>query len=265
MAVLVGLVMGDAWRDIFRLGLEREELSYVLLAPVVIAWLSWSRRRQLARCRVRGEWAGMAILVGGYGIYWYGFLADPVLWRAGAVVAVVGGVVSILGCEILIAALPAFIAAVFLIPVSPNGRYRLAEPLQTATAAATQMVCDLVGIYVDRTGNLLSINGVEVSVAEACNGMRMILTLFLVCYVVAFTSPLRPYLRVALLAASPVIAIVTNVARLVPTVWLFGHAELRTAELFHSWSGWGMTVVAFLLLMWGCAALQLILDRAAKA
>jgi exosortase len=264
MAVMVGLVTGDAWRDIFRLGLEREELSYVLLAPVVITWLFWSRRHQLARCRVRGEWAGMAILLGGYGIYWYGFLADPVLWRAGAVVAVVGGVLSILGSEVLMASLPAFVAAVFLIPVSPNGRYRLAEPLQNATAAATQTVCDLLGIYVERTGNLLTINGVEVSVAEACNGMRMILTLFLVCYLVAFTSPLRPYLRVALLAASPVIAIVTNVARLVPTVWLFGHSELETAERFHSLSGWGMTVVAFVLLMGGCAALQSILDKAAK-
>ena len=37
-----------------------------------------------------------------------------------------------------------------------------------SAAAATQTICDLTGMYVDRSGNLLSINGVDVTVAEAC-------------------------------------------------------------------------------------------------
>jgi len=262
VAATAVLVMGDAWLNTIRLGINNEELSYVLLAPIVITWVAWSRRSRLAECWLRGEWVGLAVLVGGYAVYWYGFHADPVLWRAGAVLAAVGAVIAILGRDVLVKFLPAFAAAAFLIPISPNGRYRLAVPLQDATAAATQVVCDLLGIYVDRAGNLLTINNVDVTVAEACNGMRMILTLFLVCYLVAFTLPLRTYLRVLLLAASPVVAIVSNVLRLVPTVWLFGHASPEAAETFHTLSGWGMTILSFLVLMAAFTGLQRVVTGA---
>src|SRR5947209_2305717 len=139
LAVAAVVATFDAWADILRLGLADEELSYVLLAPVVIGWLGWN---------------------------------------------------------------------------------------------------------VDRSGNLLSINGVDVTVAEACNGMRMVLTLFLVCYVVAFTMKLRTWVRLLILAAAPLVAIVSNVLRLVPTVWMFGHTSVAAAERFHDVSGWVMTVLS---------------------
>ena len=258
------VIMWDAWAEIVRLGFVNEELSYVLLAPVMIGWIAWVRRGQLATCRVRGGWVGLPVLAAGWLVYSYGFLADPVLWRAGAVLAAVGAVITALGTDVLLRFAPAFAATVFLIPISPNGRYRLAVPLQNATAKVTQTVCDLLGIYVDRSGNLLSINGVDVTVAEACNGMRMVLTLFLVCYVVAFTLPLRAWLRVLLLVAAPAVAIVANVIRLVPTVWLFGHASANAAERFHDVSGWVMTVAAFLVLMACSRFLQRLTDSAAS-
>jgi len=254
-AVAVG-IMFDAWKDIARLGLMREEMSYVLLAPLVIAWVALSRRQRLIDCPVRREWAGLAILLMGWVVFVYGYWTDPVLWRAAAVVITIGAIISALGLDVLIRLLPAFVAAIFLIPISPNGRYQLAEPLQTATAQVTQTVCDILGIYVTRSGNLLSINGANVTVAEACNGMRMVLTLLMVCYVVAFTSPMSGYLRALLLFASPVVAIAANVVRLVPTVWMFGHTSEETAESFHSAAGWVMTVIAFLFLMGVVRALQ---------
>lgn len=254
------LVMFDAWREIVRLGTGNEELSYVLLAPVVIAWIAWTRRDRLKECQPRGGWLGLLVMAAGWFVYAYGFLADPVLWRGGAVLTAVGAVIAALGYEVLWKFLPAFAATVFLIPISPNGRYRLAVPLQQATAQVTQVVCDLLGIYVERAGNLLTINGVGVTVAEACNGMRMILTLLMVCYAVAFTSPLRPWLQALLLIVSPLVAIVANVIRLVPTVWLFGNASQHAAEVFHDVSGWVMTVLAFLLLMGLVRMLQRLAD-----
>jgi exosortase len=242
-------LMFDAWRDIFRLGTRTEELSYVLLAPVVIAWVALSRKSLLATCRVRREWMGILILLFGWLVFWYGYVADPVLWRAGAVVVAVGAVVSVLGGDVLWRLLPVFAATIFLVPVSPTGRYQIAMPLQVATAQATQSVCDLLGIYVTRSGNLLSVNGMDVTIAEACNGMRMVMTLLMVCYVVAFTSEMKGHLRLLLLLASPVVAIVANVIRLVPTVWMFGHKPTETAEAFHDASGWVMIVLAFLFLM----------------
>jgi exosortase len=265
LALACVLIMLDAWKEILRIGLSNEEVGYVLVAPVMILWIAVKRRGAWRHCRIGGAWLGLVGLLAGWATYWYGYFADPVLWRAGAVVALGGAVVAGLGRDVLRRFLPCFVAAVFLIPVSPNGRYRLAVPLQQATAHATQTVCDVVGIEVDRSGSKLTVNGKDVAVAEACNGMRMILTLFMICYVVAFSLRLPMYFRIFILVASPVVAIIANVLRLVPTVWLFGHASPATATGFHDVSGWVMTVLAFLVLMGVFRVFEEATDEAAAA
>jgi exosortase len=250
------LILFDAWKDIFRIGSTDEECSYVLLAPVVIGWLAWVRRREAMRRPVRRGWVGLAIIAVGWLVHWYGYVHDPVIWRAGAVMVAVGALVTGLGLDVSWALAPALAACVFLIPVDPTGRINVAQPLQTAAASITQRICELLSMNVDRSGNLLSINGVDVTIAEACNGIRMVLTLFMVCYVVAFTVRLGPWSRAFMLAASPLVAIAANVVRLVPTVWMFGHTSAKTAETFHDVSGWVMTVLAFLVLMGFCWLLQ---------
>jgi exosortase/archaeosortase family protein len=77
----------------------------------------------------------------------------------------------------------------------------------------------------------------------------MVFALFMVCYYVAFATPARWYVRAVLLVASPLVAIVANVIRLVPTIWVFGRFSLQTAERFHNAAGYVMLVLAFLLLM----------------
>ena len=42
------VVTFDAWTSILTLGTFKEELSYVLLAPVLIAWTAWSVRARKA-------------------------------------------------------------------------------------------------------------------------------------------------------------------------------------------------------------------------
>lgn len=249
-------VLFDAWKDIFRIGWSDEECSYVLLAPVVIGWLAWVRRHALANASVGGCWAGAAIIAAGWLVHWYGYVHDPVIWRAGAVFIAVGALVAGLGARISWTLAPALAACAFLIPVDPTGRINLAVPLQSAAASITQKICELFAMNVDRSGNLLSINGVDVTIAEACNGIRMVLTLFMVCYVVAFTVRLSPVARALVLLASPLVAIAANVARLVPTIWMFGHRSKEAAEAFHDIAGWVMTVLAFLVLMGLCWLLQ---------
>src|SRR5260370_23553397 len=90
--------------------------------------------------------------------------SSDLIWRAGVVITGVGGCVAAVGFEAAKRLAPALGAAVFLIPVDPYGRIRFAVPLQTAAAGITQWICDVLGMYVDRARNLLTINGVEVNV-----------------------------------------------------------------------------------------------------
>jgi exosortase len=120
--------------------------------------------------------------------------------------------------------------------------------MEQVTTIMTQSVAEVLGINSSRSGNQLTVNGVAVGIVEACNGLRMVVTLFMACYLFAFTRPLRWWVRVIVLVASPVVAIVCNVIRLVPTLWMFGHTSQSVAERFHDLAGWGMLVMAFGLL-----------------
>ena len=128
-------------------------------------------------------------------------------------------------------------------------RSQVAVPLQTATAHVTQSLLEHTGMPVRRSGNLLEANGGAVAVAEACNGMRMVFALVLVSYAFAFSEPLRNWVRLLIVLASPLSALLCNVLRMLPTVWLYTYASQRTADLFHDASGWLMLGLGCLLLM----------------
>jgi exosortase len=240
----------DSWRDIIRIAFRDEESSHILLVPIVVIWLIWVRRGRLRHCRQRGVWIGPAITAVGAVLYWVGDeKLIEVFWHAGAVLVAVGCCLTILGIQIFRSFLPAVLALVFLVPLPGRIRQAIAIPLENTTARATAQVCELVGVDAQLSGNLLRINHVDVAVGEACNGMRMTLALILVSYTFAFTTPIRGYVRFLIIAISPMSAILCNVIRLVPTVWVYGNFSENSAEIFHAVSGWVMLVVSFILLM----------------
>jgi len=249
--VAAGLwVTQDAWVDIYRIAIGDEEASHIFLVPFVVAWLIWVRLVRIRYCRPGPALLGPVLIACGWAMATFGYYhAVQSFWHGGSVLVVVGCFLTVIGRDVFFKFLPAFIVLVFLVPVPNMARQKIAIPLQMATAYVTQWVFELGGLDVERSGNVLSCNGVDVAIAEACNGMRMVFALVLVSFAFAFGSPLRNYIRMLILAASPVSAIFCNVIRLLPTVWLYGYYPSEVANNFHDYSGWVMLPIAFLLLM----------------
>lgn len=247
---IAALVTREAWIDIYHIASRDEESSHIFLVPVVAAWIVWVRRVRFRRCPPSGTILGPLVMAGGWFFHWYGYNhAVQSFWHGGALLIVLGSILTILGQHVLYRFLPAFVVLVFLVPVPGMVRQAISVPLQTTSSAITQAVLEVFGVPVDRTVNLLTINNLEVAVAEACNGMRMVFALVLVTYAFAFGLPLRNAVRLVVLIASPVAAIACNVVRLVPTVVLYGYAGKDIADGFHAISGWLMLPLAFLLLL----------------
>jgi exosortase len=240
----------DIWADIFRIALRDEESSHILLVPVVAAWLVWVRRSRLRDCRVRTSWWGPVLIGIGWTLSSIGFRnATQSFWHGGALLVVVGCLVTLAGIDPIRRFFPAFLVLGFLLPVPGVVRQQIAIPLQTATAHVTQWVFEAGGASVARSGNVLTMNGVEVAIAEACNGMRMVFSLALVSFAFAFGLPLRNSVRLLVLLASPVCAIAANVVRMIPTVWIYGSYPTPVAQAFHDISGWLMLPLTFLVLI----------------
>ncbi len=240
----------DAWADILHIAWRDQEASHIFLVPLVVFYLIWVRQRRFRHVHIGATWVGPLIVGMGWGFYTVGDIGVwQSVWHGGAIMIAVGCFLTIMGTAVLRAFLPAFMVLVFLIPVPGRLRYRIALPMQNATARVTESIFETLEVPVVRTGNLLKINGVDVAIAEACNGLRMVFALVLVCYAFAFGNPLRGYARFLILLASPLAAIVCNVIRLIPTVYVYGNYSSELADGFHSASAWVMLFVAFLLLL----------------
>lgn len=238
-----------AWADIFSVGRFDAEQSHVLLAIPVAIWLAWLRRGRIARSTPEPSVLGPIVIVGAWLLGEYGLQNSiDLYWHLSALLLVFGAVISIAGVKPVVKmAVPAF-ALLALMPVPAEIRLRIAEPLQNISASSSQYLLDIAGVPVVRTGNGLVINGENVIVAEACNGMRMVAALGVVTYTFAFSIPARPLVRVLLLATSPLLAVIVNILRLMPTVLFYGYASKNTATTFHDISGWFMMVIALFVL-----------------
>jgi len=243
------VVTRDAWIDIARIAVRDEEQNHVLLVPLVFAWLAYARRSRLRRYEPRHEWAGPAIAALGGALLVAGderFV--QVLWHAGAVLVALGAFLTVAGGAMLVRLFAAFASLAFLVPVPSRVGQAVAVPLQAATARLTQMLLDTFGVAVERWGNTLRIGGHDVTIAEACNGLRMATALMLVTFAFAFGMPFKSGVRALLLLASPLVAIALNVLRLVPTVWACGRFSTSVAESVHDASAWLMPPVALVCL-----------------
>ena len=250
LAAVSMMVTFDAWSDILTIAARDEESSHIFLVPIVCGWLVWVRRGRMRYCRPVGRWMGPLIVGAGWGIWHFGFnYQTQTFWHGGSVLIAVGCLISFTGITVVRRFLPAFAVLVFLIPVPAAVRQQIAIPLQNTTAQVTQTLLEVLGWPTELSGNVLRINGQEVGIAEACNGLRMVFALVLVSFAFAFGTPLRTYVRLIVMAISPLSAILCNVVRLIPTVWFYGYTTTEVGNQFHAISGWVMLAVAFLILM----------------
>lgn len=249
LCVLAVFACYRAWADILHIALRDEEASQVLLVPPIFAWLLWTRRSDLQQAVPRFTAWGLPFIILGWGLSALGFFQSiQVFWHAGAVIVLVGAIITTVGPEAIGRMAPAVIVLGFLIPVPGSIRQQIAIPMQTYTATASVFIFKLLGQDITQSGSVLIYNGVDVAVAEACNGMRMVFALLLVTFAFAFVTPLQPWMRGVILLLSPLAAIACNVLRLIPTVYVHGHYPAWGTTV-HDLSAWLMLGVAFLVLM----------------
>ena len=261
LAIIGVWVTSDAWQDIFGIAARDEESSHIFIALPAALWLAWVRLEHAALARRTGTWIGPCMVALGWLLFAVGDVQlFQSMWHFGAIMIVAGCVVSVLGGEVLARLWPAFAVLVFLVPVPAILRAQIAPPMQTVTAQMTAFILQTLGEPVTLSGKVLIVNGISVGIAEACNGIRMVFALGLVCFFYAFYTELRAGTRLLIILASPLIAIAVNIIRLVPTVWLYGHAKVETAELFHDVLGWAMVPVA----LFGLIGVNTLLSWALK-
>jgi exosortase len=245
LVVLAVLASWSVWSEIAYRALRNPEDSHILLAIPVAVWLAALRKSRLRRWTPAPSVLGPIGVVAGWACIEAGYhTSTDVLQHFGALLMVLGAITAALGHKFLLLLKPSLIALLFLFPVPGRFRQHIAIPLQHISAFVSEHLLQLFGVGVERSGILLELNGREVAVAEACNGMRMVSALGLITFAFVFSVPMRGRVRLMLILLCPLVALVVNIIRLIPTTLAYGYATPETALLVHDIGGWAVLALA---------------------
>ena len=234
--------------------------SHGFLIPVMAAYLVWERRAALQQTTAQASWSGLWLLLPGLCLLAVGQIgAELFMQRLSLVIVAAGLVLLVMGRDVLrLWSLPlAFL--LFMIPLPAIVLNAVAFPLQGFAAQAAASSLMALEIPVLREGNVIMLANTTLEVAEACSGIRSLMSLLALATVYAyFTEPVVWKRWVLVVAAVPV-AIIANAFRVAGTGVLAHYVGEKAAKgFYHDFSGWLVFVVAFVLLL----ALGAILRRA---
>jgi exosortase len=100
-----------------------------------------------------------------------------------------------------------------------------------------------------REGNVIILPAMALEVADACSGIRSLMSLATLAVIYGYLMDRRPSMRVLLALASIPIAVVANSLRVVVTGLLVQYWDPDKAQgFFHEFQGWLMFVASLVML-----------------
>ena len=266
----------DWWND--------ENYSHGLLIPFIIGYIIWSQRDKLANLNKQSSMllGGTAILFALFAL-WAGVAGAELYTQRLSLILLLAGITVYFWGMSLLRFLLVPIGLLFLaMPIPAIVFNKIAFPLQLFASRCAVWSMSMLGIPVLRQGNIIELKPLnsfdtkKLEVVEACSGIRSLMTLLTLAVVFAYFTHtpsgdppknggrfgwLRSYWfwRSVIIVGSAVpIAILTNAFRVSGTGVLSHYYGTAVADgFFHSFSGWAIYIVAFIMLF----GIGMILDR----
>jgi len=191
-----------------------EDMSHGFAVPFVIAWIVWRDRARLQALEPSPSVWGFVLLIGAAAVQTISSLGLGLFAASVAFLVSAVGVTLCLGGFAYLRALAfPFALSLFMLPKLAIVYNQTTLPLQLLASRLASSSLALVGYKVLREGVILDVGGHRVSVAEACSGVRYLLSLAFIAVVFAYMTGAKPSMRWLLLIASIPVAIVANAIR----------------------------------------------------
>jgi exosortase len=227
-----------------------DNYSHGFFIVPLAAFFVWERRARLAAMPVRPALSGLIILVGSLVVLVAGLLgAELFLSRISLIGVLTGTIVFVLGWRHLWALAFPVAFLLLMIPIPAIVFNQIAFPLQLLASQTGEVALRAFSIPVLREGNVMILANTTLEVAEACSGIRSLVSLLTLGILYGYFTDPRPWMRTVIALSTIPIAIAANAARVTGTGVLAHYYGVEAATgFFHTFSGWLVFVVAFLLL-----------------
>jgi exosortase len=215
--------------------------SHGFLVPLFSAWLIWERRAELRAFASKGTLLpgiflvliGVAMLVVGKAGGEYFTMRSSLVFVTGGLFWIVFGEEGFRLCLFPLAFL------FFMVPIPYILYDAIAFPLKMIASWFGEHSLNLVGVPVFREGNIMFLPNLQLEVADACSGIRSLMSLMALATAAAYFMSLGVARGGVLFLSAIPISIATNSLRIFVTGVLSYKFGQKAAEgFFHEFSGW---------------------------
>ncbi|WP_029897879.1 exosortase A [Desulfohalovibrio reitneri] len=236
-----------------------ENYSHGFLVPLIAGYLVYRKRDELNQTPVGTAPIGLAVVAGGVGMLVLGWLASEYFtMRSSLVVVLAGASLFLLGRRVT-GKLAAPLAYLLLMVPIPYVLYNAAAfPLKLFVTEISVFTLKTMGVVVWQEGNILMFPHITLEVANACSGLRSIMSLLAIGVAYALIFHRSNIQRALLILSTIPLAVITNALRVVGTGILakyFGEAAAK--GFFHEFAGLFVFMTAVALFV----ALGVVLKR----
>ncbi len=227
-----------------------ENMGHGFLVPVLAGFIVWRRRHELmALPREPNGWGLFLVVFAALQALAATLGAELFTARLAFVIALVGVILYLGGTRWIRALAFPLLLLLLMIPIPTIIYAQLTLKLQMLASHLGEILISAVGIPVLRSGNTLELPSQTLDIAEACSGIRSLMSLAFLSLIYAYFFDKRVWMRWALLAATIPIAIGANGIR-VAVSGMLSQINTKLAQgAYHETEGYIVFVVAIVALI----------------
>jgi exosortase D (VPLPA-CTERM-specific) len=241
-----------------------DDFTYSYFIPLVVAYLVWEKRTELAHVPACRTWVGLLPALLGILFFWMGELGGEFtimflsLWLLS-----VGVLWSIFGWRKLrVVIFPVFLVLTMVPPptVLYNG---LTLRLKLISSEIGVHMLQMFGLSAYREGNVIDLGFTKLQVVDACSGLRYFFPLIVLGILLAYFFKGALWKKIVIVLSAIPISIVTNSLRIASVGILYQFMGPAAAEgFFHDFSGWLIFMLSLGILLLEMVVLKRIIpDR----
>jgi exosortase len=229
---------------------QNQDNSHGFLVPLFAAFLVWEKRKTLRDTKIAPVWSGIAVIALGLGVLILGVYGSELfLSRVSLLILLAGLVLSFGGWQFLRELRFALLILLLAIPLPAIIFNQITFPLQILASKLASALLPLFGVPVLRDGNIIRLPVMDLEVAEACSGIRSLMSLFTLAVFYGYFMENSRWRRVVVVLASIPIAIAANAVRILGAGLCVQYWDPEMAQGFlHEFSGWVVFLVSLLCL-----------------
>lgn len=225
--------------------------SHGFIVPLIAGYIAWQRLSELKKAEVSPSINGLFIMIAGLFVLIAAFVGTEYFtMRASLIIVLAGITLFFFGKQVFSMLTLPICYLFFMVPLPYIVYDAVAFPLKLFVTKVSVLFLKAIGIVVVREGNIIMFSSTVLEVADACSGIRSLVSLLALSVAFAYFSQSSNLKRSLLVISAVPIAIFANAVRVIITGILAQHWGAKAAEgFFHEFAGMAVFGVAIAMLV----------------